>query len=76
MANVTSAIDKLIDNNDNDSARCETFFRQLTPEMIRLYGKKSVSHIAQFFFSLVAVEIKLLHRDLSVSRPCANSCLC
>ena len=36
MANVTSAIDKSIDNNFNDSARL--FSRQLTPEIIRLYG--------------------------------------
>ena len=35
MANVTSAIDKSIDNNDNDSAGL--FFRQLIPEIIRLY---------------------------------------
>ena len=36
MANVTAVIDKSIDNNDNDKARI--FFRQLTPEIIRLYG--------------------------------------
>ena len=36
MANVTSAIDKSIDNNDNDNEI--PFSRKLTPEMIRLYG--------------------------------------
>ena len=45
MANVTSAIDKSIDNNDNDNEI--PFSRKLTPEMIRLYGESSVSDIVQ-----------------------------
>ena len=71
MANVTSARDKSIVNNDNDSARL-ILFRQLTPAIIRFYG------VFQYIvlitsFSLVAIEINLLHGDLSVSRPRANS---
>ena len=49
MTNVTSAIDKSIDSNANDSARL--FFRQLSPEIIRLYGESSVfRHPANNFF--------------------------
>ena len=36
MTNVTSAINKSIDDNANASARL--FVRQLSPEIIRLYG--------------------------------------
>ena len=73
MANVTSAINKSIDNNDNDSAKL--LFRELIPEIIRLYRNKSVSkHRANNIpVPLPAIEIKLSHGDLSVSRPRANS---
>ena len=46
------------------------FFRQLTPEVIRLYGDYSVSrHRANNLFLPVAIEIKLLHGDISVLTP-------
>ena len=64
MANVTSARDKSIVNNDNDSAKL-FFFRQLTPAF--------QDFVLLTCFSLVAIEINLLHGDLSVSRPRASS---
>ena len=55
-----------------------TFLCQLTPEIIWLYADKTVYRHRDYniFFSLFAMEIKVLHGDLSVSRPRANSVLC
>ena len=79
MVNITSAIDKTIRIIMTMRAQ-DYFFRQLIPEIIRLYGDQSVSrHRANNIFklpplvSLVAIKIKLLHGDLRVSRPHTNS---
>ena len=63
IATVTSAIDKSIDNNDNDKKQCETISSLVALEIIRLHRDYSVSwHRASNFLS-IGIEIKGLYGE-------------
>ena len=57
MANVTSAIDTSIDNNDNDKKQLMTSFFVVNPGDHKVVGR---INRANTFFSLAAIEIQRL----------------